>query len=326
MSAVDGPRIALGKALDAAGDEIAVHALRAAAGDAEGALPEEVRERVLETHRLGVSLVSRWLVTDAEVTAEEAERLADLGTLGDAIGLGDVVKSHLAWRDAVLVAIDEAAGLLGTPRDLVEEVRQIVRRCADGTLVRMTRRFDAARRRLEASLSVERAKLAHQVLHDPLTGLPNRTLLFERVDRALVAARRHRLATALLFADLDGFKGVNDTLGHDAGDALLREVGRRLRRAVRPSDTVARLGGDEFVVLCERIADMGVAETIAERVREALARPYPLGSTTVELTASVGIASTVGDDEEAVRDLLLRADLAMYRVKHGARGRRSVSV
>jgi diguanylate cyclase (GGDEF)-like protein len=118
--------------------------------------------------------------------------------------------------------------------------------------------------------------LAHRVLHDPLTDLPNRTLFLDRLGLALARLPRHRTGVAVLFIDLDNFKVVNDSLGHGAGDRLLVELGRRLREAIRPSDTIARFGGDEFVVLCEDIDEARDAVVVGERIVAAASLPFTL--------------------------------------------------
>ena len=161
-------------------------------------------------------------------------------------------------------------------------------------------------------------QLRHRAAHDVLTDLPNRALLFEHITTAL--ERQHPTpghATALLFLDLDHFKLINDARGHDAGDSLLKEVGRRLRHAVRPEDTVARLGGDEFAVLCEAV-DEELAVTIAGRLREALSAPVELGGPRVYVDASIGVALPPPHDAES---LLRFADVAMYEAKASGRGR-----
>jgi diguanylate cyclase (GGDEF)-like protein/PAS domain S-box-containing protein len=163
------------------------------------------------------------------------------------------------------------------------------------------------------------AKLAHQANHDPLTGLPNRTLLAQ-----YVAERFHPGAGGLacLFLDLDNFKVVNDSLGHTAGDELLAEVANRLRATVRPGDLVARFGGDEFVVVCENV-DQDAVVALAGRVSEALARPMRLGGVDIRPYASVGV--TVQTDEHAAAEELIRdCDIAMYQAKAGGKGRITV--
>ncbi|HEV3364842.1 MAG TPA: EAL domain-containing protein, partial [Acidimicrobiia bacterium] len=165
--------------------------------------------------------------------------------------------------------------------------------------------------------------LRYQTLHDQLTGLPNRTLLLDRLTQALARADRagpDPRGPALLFVDLDRFKAVNDSLGHDAGDQLLVAVARRLEEGVRPTDTVARLAGDEFVVLCDGVTDASGAVAAAERLRAALAEPIRLDTDLVHLTASVGIA--LADDSTNTPEALLQAaDVAMYRAKQDGRSR-----
>jgi len=162
--------------------------------------------------------------------------------------------------------------------------------------------------------------LAHRVLHDPLTDLPNRTLFFDRLELALNRLRRHHTSVAVLFIDLDNFKVVNDSLGHTAGDKLLVEIASRLRHAIRPSDTIARFGGDEFVVLCEDIGEARDAMVVAQRIVAAAARPFLLEGREMFVTAAVGIALAI--DHEATPETLLRdADVAMYRAKERGHGR-----
>jgi diguanylate cyclase (GGDEF)-like protein len=155
--------------------------------------------------------------------------------------------------------------------------------------------------------------LQEQALQDPLTGLPNRRLLLDHAELALARLPRHQGVVALLFCDLDSFKAVNDTLGHPAGDALLREVAGRLRGAVRPEDTVARFGGDEFVVLCEgALGDIGPL-AMAERIRDAVIGRYDVRGTPVSVGMSVGVATT--ERLVPVERLLAEADTAVYQAK-----------
>ncbi|HSH62298.1 MAG TPA: EAL domain-containing protein [Acidimicrobiales bacterium] len=163
-------------------------------------------------------------------------------------------------------------------------------------------------------------KLAHQALHDPLTGLPNRTLFLDRLSLGLARMERTQAAVAVLFLDLDKFKVVNDSLGHDVGDQLLVDVANRLRSALRPGDTAARYGGDEFTILCEGITSENDAVVIAERVSAAIGRPFALDDAETVLTSSIGIAITSGEDASAER-LIHDADTAMYRAKQRGRAR-----
>jgi diguanylate cyclase (GGDEF)-like protein len=158
--------------------------------------------------------------------------------------------------------------------------------------------------------------LAH---HDPLTGLPNRAMFEERAREAVARAQRRGETAALLFLDLDHFKDVNDSLGHDAGDILLRAAADRLRGCVRGEDFVARIGGDEFCVLLQGLADPREAAGVAQKAVEALARPWLIGEREVACGASVGIACTPQDGVEAA-ELLRLADAALYRAKEAGRG------
>ncbi len=165
---------------------------------------------------------------------------------------------------------------------------------------------------LETTVSALRdseAKLSHQALHDPLTGLPNRMLFLERLRAALAGRVEPRVA--VLFVDLDGFKVVNDSLGHDAGDALLVQTAQRIRGVLRQSDTAARLGGDEFVIMCTDDSPGDAAVRIAERLISVLEVPFTFADRDAAMTASIGIAAHHGSAEELLRD----ADAAMYCAK-----------
>jgi len=162
------------------------------------------------------------------------------------------------------------------------------------------------------------AQLAHQALHDPLTGLPNRIMLTDRLDQALARVRRHDRMCGVLYVDLDRFKAVNDTLGHAVGDDLLIEAAARIQAAVRETDTVARLGGDEFVVLCEDIEGVHHATDLAKRVIAALQAPFRLGDGDPHVSASIGIALSA-DGVETAEAILASADIAMYRAKDNGR-------
>ena len=219
------------------------------------------------------------------------------------------------------------AALRGGGRPYVESVQRMRHR--DGswrwTHVRAVAVMgeDGAAVRVAGSLSdvtdrkVAEELLLHNALHDALTGLPNRTLLLDRVGLALRRGARMNRTCAVLCVGLDGFKVINDSLGHAVGDQLLGEVARRLESAMRSADTVARLGADVFAVLVDELRDPSEARAVAERVHEALAEPFPLQGRTVFATASIGIA---GGGDGAVAEVLVRdAETAMYRAK--SRGR-----
>ena len=168
------------------------------------------------------------------------------------------------------------------------------------------------------------AQLRHNAEHDPLTDLPNRALFTERVRQALAGRRSSDAGPAVLFIDLDGFKAVNDTIGHQAGDELLVHAARRLQESVRPVDTPARLGGDEFAALILTGAPDGTAREyriheIADRLRLTLSRPYRIAGADLRVTASIGVA--FAEPGSTPTDLMRNADLAMYRAKASGKGR-----
>jgi len=161
-------------------------------------------------------------------------------------------------------------------------------------------------------------KLNHMAHHDELTGLPNRALFFDRLGQTLAHAKRSYTGFALMFVDLDGFKNINDTYGHDSGDALLQETARRLSGCVRDSDTVARMGGDEFAVMLLDVATPDHITQVADKMLTLLAEPFRLKGGECHVGASIGI-SIFPQDGDAVDTLMNMADMAMYRVKQGAK-------
>jgi diguanylate cyclase (GGDEF)-like protein/PAS domain S-box-containing protein len=163
---------------------------------------------------------------------------------------------------------------------------------------------------------LKRAEMAleHLATHDTLTGLPNRYLMFDRLNQLLVRAARYELSFAILFIDLDGFKRINDSRGHDVGDLVLRGVAERLTRNLRAADTVARIGGDEFVVLLESLRAGPDAIALADKIRSAVGMPFALPGGDAAVTVSIGIGQYPDDGRDA-EELLKAADVAMYRAK-----------
>jgi len=163
-------------------------------------------------------------------------------------------------------------------------------------------------------------QLHHQAFYEPLTGLPNRALFMDRLEHTLTRSNRRESSVAVMFVDLDNFKVINDSLGHKAGDELLKVVAERVKSYLRPEDTAARLGGDEFTILVEDVASVGEGVQIAERIAEVLQPPFTLEEQEVFITTSIGIALNNSTQERA-EDLLRHADLAMYRAKHKGKAR-----
>lgn len=173
--------------------------------------------------------------------------------------------------------------------------------------------LSAAIRRLDLD-----RQLRERSMRDPLTGLANRTHAYERLDQALARAKRDGTSVAVLALDIDEFKIINDSLGHEAGDRALVRVATCLAAAARPGDTVARMGGDEFLVVCEDVDGIGPARNIARELADAVNRPHPAGPHPTALSTSIGIAiSTVDSTREAI---VHHADLAMYRAKDAGAG------
>ncbi|ESX04440.1 diguanylate phosphodiesterase [Mesorhizobium sp. LSJC268A00] len=177
-------------------------------------------------------------------------------------------------------------------------------------------------RRASSALQTSQAQAQYLAFHDTLTGLPNRALFEDRLRRALLTSGNES-KVALLYLDLDRFKHVNDTLGHPAGDELVRQTAARLQHTVRDVDTVARLGGDEFAVILIDVRDVRNAEDISERVLQKLQEPFKLMDDQVFISASIGIALSTGPDADA-DDLLRKADIALYEAKKNGRGRYQV--
>jgi diguanylate cyclase (GGDEF)-like protein len=216
----------------------------------------------------------------------------NFGVRADVSPAGDLV-------DAV------AAGVNFLGEELEASYRELERKVADRT----------------AALTKATEDLARLALHDDLTGLPNRTLLWDRLSQRLNLAGRRQTGFAVLFLDLDDFKTINDTLGHAAGDRLLVEVAARILGVLRTGDSAARLGGDEFVVLLEDCDSPDAALPIADRLMEALEAPYDLGAGPQLLTVSMGLVAAHHDSYDTADAIVADADAAMYEAKHRGKGR-----
>mgnify|MGYP001054382567 FL=1 len=165
------------------------------------------------------------------------------------------------------------------------------------------------------ALKEAEAHIRQLAYYDTLTSLPNRRLLLDRLNRALAQARRFRRAMAVMFLDLDRFKQINDTLGHSAGDELLKQVAQRLTRCVRAGDTVARAGGDEFVIVLTEVSHPEDAARVAQKIIEACATPLSLSGQRLDFTLSIGIALYPVDGTDDFDELMIKADMAMYEAK-----------
>ncbi|HXW35497.1 MAG TPA: GGDEF domain-containing protein, partial [Acidimicrobiales bacterium] len=236
-------RVVLGNALSRkAGDVGAMVARRwkerlpPGAFDSDPAEQEVVHKNIVRTTTLATESVAHFLLTGELPTADQARTLYSWGKapLRSAISLADLTKLYLNWRDVAMeVARDEARATKVQTKAL-DEALAVISAGSDGAMVRMARHFDSEHKRVLSELAEERARLAHLALHDPLTSLPNRALLLDRLRHALEAASR-RGQLAVLFIDLDHFKEVNDHGGHSAGDQLLIAVAKRLTEVVRPT-------------------------------------------------------------------------------------------
>ena len=272
---------------------------------------------------------------DALVSADLEGRILDANpAMSELTGLsykklvGTSIFDHLADVDGAREGLGQVLKQ-GYVRDLPLEVRRVGGRATPVVFNAAAFRdasgkpegFLASARDVTERVALER-RLEHQALHDPLTGLPNRALFLDRLGHALERSARSGKASAVLFLDLDNFKYINDSLGHEAGDRLLVEVGRRLPRRLRAGDTAARLGGDEFVVLLEEIEDEEAARTVALRVAETLQAPFLLARQEIVVTASLGLSVGVPGDEP--EDLLHSADIAMYAAKREGKNKHVV--
>ncbi|HEX4578815.1 MAG TPA: GGDEF domain-containing protein [Candidatus Dormibacteraeota bacterium] len=267
-------------------------------------------------------LIARWIAYGEVVSDEEMEYISERGELAasEQLAIVNITRAYLIWRDTVLELLKEEAGRLDTPRDIVAGAVRAVRTSSDAALVHVARSYDTRLSKLAQDLEVERKALLHQALHDPLTGLPNRVLLYDRIDQAAFAAKRNRTTFALLAIDLDGFKNVNDRLGHRCGDVVLQATAARLVESVRESDTVARLGGDEFLVLLPGV-DHEPAQRMAAKLQRVLQLAIDVEGNAVTVGASLGV-STYPADGQDVHTLLSAADKAMYTAKRRANRRR----
>ncbi len=307
-------RIALGVALQSRADEVG-HLV-------DDKFSVSLRGEAFAGARLATELIGRWLATDQVASVQEEETLSRKGRhaiIGEA-DLADVAKAYFAWRDACMRVVTEEGVRLGVSNELLDLALGVVRFSCDGSLVRIVREFDETRRGLQTRLREEQATLAHRALHDELTGLPNRTLLTDRLRQSAQGTERRGTRAMLLFLDLDNFKAINDRFGHPAGDSLLVAVASRLQELVRAHDTVARLGGDEFVILADELTEPeAAARSLAERIHAAMREPVTVGDRELLTSVSIGITAVPPDADPET--CLAQADVAMYEAKRGGPAR-----
>jgi diguanylate cyclase (GGDEF)-like protein len=255
-------------------------------------------------------------VTHVERLAEARQELMEGGTgcvlldlsLPDAARLEALMQLRAAAPDVPIVILSGLQDELLAVKAVQEGAQDyLVKGRVDGAAIGRSIRYAVERKTLEM-------QTAHKALHDHLTGLPNRDLFQDRLKHAVTRAKRHQSLIGVMFLDLDGFKPINDSLGHEVGDKLLVALAGRLDDGLRGSDTAARFGGDEFVVLCEDVADEQHVINIAERIQRAIGEPFMIEEYELKVTSSMGIVVTDGREESA--DALIRnADTAMYRAK-----------
>ncbi len=288
----------------------------------------QVQERFERICQGSTSAVARWIAGEGlEVTNDSARETSQIfGELAArrASSLNEVTRRSLWWRNVMASTLREIAAQHDVSAQALTEALNMVQLSVEFSLLRMCECFEAERRRADEELTRREEELAFLATHDPLTGLPNRTLILDRVEQMLARSARSKTPVAALFIDLDNFKSINDTLGHGVGDELLCAVAARLKGVVRHVDALGRLGGDEFVVIAEELTLDAGPELVAERLIEALKHPFKLGAdaqTRLTVTASVGIAA---GQRACAEDLLRDADIAMYRAKWDGKNRYAV--
>lgn len=286
------------------------------------ALVQESFERISMSSTIAVA---RWIAGEGMEVAIEAgrETWEIFGELAAhrAASLNEVTWRCFWWRNVMAEVLSEGAAQLNVSPAGLSQALNILQLSLEFSLLRMCECFEAQRQRTDAELKRREEELAFLATHDALTGLPNRTLILDRVEQMLARSARSQTPVAVLFIDLDNFKTINDTLGHGVGDELLRAVTARLGGVIRDADGLGRLGGDEFVVISEELSMSVGPELIAERLLDALKHPFNLGvdkATRVTVTASIGIAA---GERISPEELLRDADIAMYRAKWDGRNR-----
>jgi diguanylate cyclase (GGDEF)-like protein len=323
----DADRRRLGEALKARIDDVLALTVAHTTGP-EHDVDTVVQDSFERIGRSSALAVARWIAGESMEVAIEAGRESweIFGELAvhRAASLDEVTWRCFWWRNAMAEVLREVGTQQETPSTALAEALNILQLSLEFSLLRMCECFEVERNRTDEELSRREEELAFLATHDALTGLPNRTLILDRTEQMLARSRRSQTPAAALFIDLDNFKDINDSLGHTAGDELLRAVAARLDGVTRDADALGRLGGDEFVVISEELSLAAGPELVAERLLDSLAHPFKLGpdrKTRVSVRASIGIAMA---EETTAEELLRNADIAMYRAKWDGRNRYAV--
>ncbi len=324
----------LGEALKARTADVFDLTTARATGRGDG-VDAVVLDRFERINRSSTMAVARWMAGEGAEVAIEAgrETWVIYGELAAhrLASLNQLTKRCVWWRDSVAEVLRQSAAQLDASQEALSQALNVLQLSLEFSLVKISKCFDAERQRTDAELKQREEELSFLATHDPLTGLPNRTLILDRIEQMLARSRRSKTPVAALFVDLDNFKSINDTLGHSVGDELLRAVAARLEGVVRDIDALGRLGGDEFVVIAEDLSVAAGPELIAERLLDALGQPFKLGAdkkTRVTVAASIGIAAVDGASADgggaSAEELLREADIAMYRAKWDGKNRYAV--
>jgi diguanylate cyclase (GGDEF)-like protein len=322
----EGMRL-LGETLLARADDVLAEtvARTADSGEVVDAMVQDSFERICQS---STDAVARWIAGEGiEVTngaARETSKIFGELAAHRAASLGEVTRRSLWWRNVMADVLRDCAAKHNVSAQALADALNMLQLSLEFSLIRVCERFESERLRVDAELTRREEELAFLATHDPLTGLPNRTLILDRVEQMLARSIRNQAPVAALFIDVDNFKTINDTLGHGVGDELLCAVAARLGGVVRHADALGRLGGDEFVVIAEELSLAAGPELVAERLLDALKHPFKLGEdeeTRLTVTASIGIAA---GPRVSAEELLRDADIAMYRAKWDGKNRYAV--
>ena len=254
-----------------------------------------------------------------EVGREGWKMFGQLAT-NHTVPLNDLTKRCLRWREAVDYVLGDIATQQETAPEVLADAHSMVQLTLNVTLVRLCEIFGSERARTDEELARRKGELEFMATHDPLTGLPNRTLMIDRAKQMLVGSR-HRTPVGVLLMNIDNFKAINDTLGYGVGDELLQAIAARLDSVVRGTDALGRLGGDEFVMIADEVSPATGLGLVAERLMDVFGETFELSGcpeTDLVVTASIGVAT---GDQTAAEDLLRDAEIAMHSAKWDGKNR-----